>query len=407
MAVKFKYLFLLSYILFSCNSFAQKRRNLAPTPPMGWNSWNTFQARIDEKLVMETADKMVASGMRDAGYNYLVLDDGWMAKERNKETGNLVADPIKFPRGMKFIADYVHSKGLKFGLYNCAGTLTCAGYPGTRGYEYQDARFYAEIGIDFLKYDWCFTKDINAKEAYRTMSNALSSTGRAIVFSICEWGESKPWEWADSVGHLWRTTPDITLLFDGIKDHGHWNQYSINEILKKQESIRAYNGVDGWNDLDMLEVGNGFSESEDRAHFSMWCMMSSPLMCGNNLLTMSETTKNILTNKGAIAIDQDGKAIPAYKAMEIDSIEVWIKPLSGNEIAYCFFNRAKKPTSITYNWSSNPVNDKLSATIVDFAKTEYSLYNIWQQKNVGTTKSTLVLNIPAHDVMFLRLTAKK
>ena len=170
-----------------------KYEGLAMTPPMGWNSWNTFGTNIDEKLVKETADIMVSSGMAAAGYNYIVLDDGWMAKERD-ENGNLVPDPIKFPNGMKVLIDYVHSKGLKFGLYNCAGTHTCAGYPGTRGYEYQDARFYANLGVDFLKYDWCNTAGITAKEAYTTMSNALKKAGRPIVFSLCEWGDNQPWE---------------------------------------------------------------------------------------------------------------------------------------------------------------------------------------------------------------------
>src|SRR5450432_1541562 len=204
---------LLLFIAF--HSFAQKFDNLAATPPMGWNSWNTFQTNISEKLIMETADRMVSSGMKDAGYIYLVLDDGWMAMERN-EKGDLVADPKKFPNGMKVVADYVHSKGLKFGLYNCAGTKTCAGYPGTRGYEYQDARFYASVGIDYLKFDWCNTDGINAKEAYTTMSKALHKAGRPIIFSLCEWGDNKPWLWAAPVGQLWRTTGDITSQFDGI-----------------------------------------------------------------------------------------------------------------------------------------------------------------------------------------------
>lgn len=168
--------------------FAQKFENVALTPPMGWNSWNTFEVNINEDLVKKTADIIVSSGLKDAGYEYIVLDDGWMVKDHKDKNGDLIPDPVKFPHGMKALIDYVHSKGLKFGLYNCAGTQTCAGYPGTRGYEYQDARFYANLGIDFLKYDWCNTNGINATEAYTTMSKALKAAGKPIVFSICEWG---------------------------------------------------------------------------------------------------------------------------------------------------------------------------------------------------------------------------
>src|SRR4051812_9692648 len=189
---------------FPVLSFSQKFEGLALTPPMGWNSWNTFQTNINEQLVKDIADIMISSGMKDAGYTYIVLDDGWMSMERDVN-GNLVADPVKFPHGMKFVADYVHSKGLKFGLYNCAGTKTCAGYPGTRGYEYQDARFYASMEIDYLKFDWCNTEGINAIEAYTTMSKAIRKAGRPIVFSLCEWGSNQPWRWAKDVGHLWRT----------------------------------------------------------------------------------------------------------------------------------------------------------------------------------------------------------
>ena len=192
-----------SLLLFvSAKIYSQKFDGLALTPPMGWNSWNTFQTNISEALVKGIADVMVSSGMKDAGYSYIVLDDGWMTMERDSKTGDLVADPKKFPHGMRALADYVHSKGLKFGLYNCAGTKTCAGYPGTRGYEYQDARLYASWDVDYLKFDWCNSDGLNAKEAYATMSKALKVAGRPIVFSLCEWGTNQPWRWAAPVGHL-------------------------------------------------------------------------------------------------------------------------------------------------------------------------------------------------------------
>lgn len=240
----------------------QKVTNLAATPPMGWNSWNTFQTKISEQLVRDMADTYVASGMRDAGYKYLVLDDGWMAMERDKN-GSLVADPQKFPNGMKAVADYVHSKGLKFGIYNCAGDKTCAGYPGTRGHEYEDARLYASWGVDFLKYDWCNTDSLNAREAYITMARALQATGRPILFSLCEWGNHQPWLWADGVGEMYRATGDITANFDKDKHMGTWTALSVMTIVDKMPAIRQYNGPNHWNDPDMLEVGNGMSFSED------------------------------------------------------------------------------------------------------------------------------------------------
>ena len=208
-------------VLLANNASAQKFEGLAPTPPMGWNSWNTFQTAINEKMIMEIADALVSSGMKEAGYSYLVLDDGWMAMERDS-LGNLVPDPVKFPHGLKAVVDYVHAKGLKFGLYNCAGTLTCAKYPGTRGYEYQDARNYAAWNIDYLKFDWCNTNGINAKEAYTTMSKALHKAGHPMIFSLCEWGVNKPWQWGEPVGQLWRTTEDIYQVFDSVHNQGTW-----------------------------------------------------------------------------------------------------------------------------------------------------------------------------------------
>src|SRR3954468_11508399 len=280
---------------------AQKFEGLAPTPPMGWNSWNTFQTNISEDLVKHTADIMVSSGMKDAGYTYLVLDDGWMTMERDSVTGNLVPDPKKFPHGMKALVDYVHSKGLKFGLYNCAGTKTCAGYPGTRGYEYQDARFYASLDIDYLKFDWCYSEGINAKEAYATMSKALRKAGHPIIFSLCEWGQNKPWEWAQNIGQLWRSTGDIGPYFDTSKTVNGWKPQSVLNIVDFNANLNSYAGKNHWNDPDMLEVGNGMTQSEDRAHFSMWCMMASPLIAGNDITKMTAQTDSILTNKEAIA----------------------------------------------------------------------------------------------------------
>lgn len=402
--MKNQFLLVIAVLFFTATN-GQKFEGLAMTPPMGWNSWNTFQTNINEKLVKETADKMVSSGMKDAGYEYLVLDDGWMAMERDS-AGDLVPDPKKFPNGMKALVDYVHSKGLKFGLYNCAGTKTCAGYPGTRGYEYQDARFYASLGIDYLKFDWCNTEGINAKEAYTTMSKALKKAGRPIVFSLCEWGTNKPWLWAENVGQLWRTTGDISAVFDGYIDHGNWKQAGVMLIADQQKDLRAYAGPGHWNDPDMLEVGNGMTENEDRAHFSLWCMFAAPLIAGNDITKMSKTTNDILTNKEVVAIDQDKAGFEGYKYKTIDSVEVYVKPLSNNNWAVCFLNRSHEPKTITYDWQKEIISDTLSHETLDATKTKYQLHDLWKHSIKGDTKRPLKANIAVHDVLLLKLAGK-
>ena len=396
------FIFVLSLIHYQL--FAQKFENLAPTPPMGWNSWNTFQTNISDELVRGIADVMVSSGMKDAGYTYLVLDDGWMAMERDPKTGDLVPDPKKFPNGMKVLVDYVHSKGLKFGLYNCAGTKTCAGYPGTRGYEYQDARFYASLGIDYLKFDWCNTEGINAKEAYTTMSKALKAAGRPIVFSLCEWGSNKPWNWAEPVGQLWRTTGDISNVFDGVVDHKTWYQLGIMKIVDLQDTIRKFAGPNHWNDPDMLEVGNGLTAAENRTHFSMWCMLAAPLIAGNDLRKMDEQTRATLTNRDAIAINQDALGIEGFKYAERDSIQTWIKPLNNSDWAVCFVNRNAAPKSIEFNWQIETVNDSLFNKQLNAQAITYKLRDLWSKKDLGTTKKPLKTVVQPHDVLLLRLT---
>jgi alpha-galactosidase len=386
---------------------AQKYEGLALTPPMGWNSWNTFASNINEKMVLEMADVMVSSGMRDAGYIYLVLDDAWMAKERDSITGDLVPDPVKFPRGMKFVSDYVHSKGLKFGLYNCAGTLTCAGYPGTRGYEYQDARFYASVGIDYLKYDWCNTEGINAKEAYTTMSKALTKTGRPIVFSLCEWGNNKPWEWAAAVGHLWRTTGDIYHCFDCVKDHGTWKSWGVMQILDQQKNIRQYAGPGHWNDPDMMEVGNGLTEGENRAHFSIWAMLAAPLIAGNDLRSMTSETRSVLTNREVIAVNQDSLGIQGFKHTSNDSVETWVKPLRNGDWAICFLNRSVLQKPVHMNWQQENIIDSFAKLQLDMRSQAFTIRDLWLKKETGTTKKPLRIMVPAHDVVMYRLIKKK
>jgi alpha-galactosidase len=382
--------------------YSQKFDHLALTPPMGWNSWNTFATEINEKLILETADILTSNGMKDEGYSYLVLDDAWMAHDRDAQ-GNLVADPIKFPHGMKFVSDYIHSKGLKFGLYNCAGTKTCAGYPGTRGYEYQDALFYAAQGIDYLKFDWCYSEGINAREAYKTMSKALKKAGRPVVFSLCEWGTNKPWEWADSIGHLWRTTGDISNQYEGTKNNGTWSSNGVMHIVDLQADLRKFAGPGHWNDPDMLEVGNGMKAAEDRTHFSLWCMMAAPLILGNDLRKMSPETLSILTNKEAISIDQDVLGIQGYRNSSVQGLETWIKPLANNELAIGFVNRTENPISIQYDWAKNPVQDDLSKTFIDFTKDTYTLTGVWEKIPKMNTKKTFKGVVGGHDIILILL----
>jgi len=405
---QFPFSSILALLLFSTlstkNLFAQKFENLAPTPPMGWNSWNTFQTNISEQLVKGIAEVMVSSGMKDAGYTYLVLDDGWMAMERDPKTGDLVPDPKKFPNGLKPVIDYVHSKGLKFGLYNCAGTKTCAGYPGTRGYEYQDARFYASLGTDYLKFDWCNTEGINAKEAYTTMSKALKTADRPIVFSLCEWGNNQPWLWAEPVGQLWRTTGDITAQFDGIKSYGNWHANGVMTIVDMQDSLRKYAGPNHWNDPDMLEVGNGLTPAQNRSHFSLWAMLAAPLIAGNDLRKMSAETKSVLTNKDVIAINQDLLGIQGFRYSNKDSIQTWFKPLSKNEWAVCFVNRSSVAKQLDFNWQNESVIDNLYNKSLDAKSTTYRLRDLWTKKDVGTTRTPVKTTIQPYDVLMLRLT---
>jgi len=292
---------------------------------------------------------------------------------------------------------------LKFGLYNCAGTRTCADYPGTRGNEYQDARLYAAIGIDYLKFDWCNTNGINAKEAYTTMSKAIKAAGRPMIFSLCEWGDNKPWLWAANVGQLWRTTTDITARFDGIGTNRTWNPFSVMKIADAEDSLRKYAGPGHWNDPDMLEVGNGMKLSEDRVHFSLWCMLAAPLIAGNDLRKMSAATKDILTNKDVVGVDQDALGIQAYKYMTKDSVETWIKPLANNAVAVCFLNRSSVTKNVSFNWKQNPVKDDLSKTNIDFSITDYQIKDLWTAKEKGTTNKLFEQAIPGHDVVMLRL----
>lgn len=391
------------FIAVSTNSFSQKFE-LAKTPPMGWNSWNTFACNIDEALIRQTADMMISSGMKDAGYEYVNIDDCWHGQRDS--LGFIHPDPTRFPSGIKALADYVHSKGLKIGIYSDAGWQTCGGKPGSRGYEFQDAITYASWGIDYLKYDWCNTEGLTPEEAYKTMRNALAAAKHPIVFSICEWGNGKPWMWGKNIGHLWRTTGDIHNCWNCELGHGNWTSNGILQILDMQKDLRQYAGPGHWNDPDMLEVGNGMSVSEDRAHFSLWCMLAAPLIAGNDIRNMNKETHDILTNKELIAIDQDSLGVQCFKWFDYGDIEVYAKPLANNELAICILNRGEAVQKINLNWHDENIYDGISGKNYEFYKNEYKIRDLWAHKEVGTTKQAFISDIPAHDVIVLRLSKK-
>ena len=372
---------------------------LAPTPPMGWNSWNKFGCNVSEELIKGVADAMVESGLKDAGYEYVVIDDCWQVSR--DENGNIVCDPERFPSGMKALADYVHSKGLKFGLYSCAGSYTCQGRPGSKGHQFQDALQYARWGVDYLKYDWCSSDGQNARAAYQTMSEAIKAAGRPIVLSICEWGENEPWRWGEGIGHLWRVTPDIRAVYNGVFD---WGGVGVLQCIDADADLYPYAGPGHWNDAEMLEVGNGeMTLDEQITHFSMWCMLAAPLMCGNDLRNMDRQTKEILTNKEVIAVNQDRLGRQAIRFMDMGDREIWAKPLADGEIAVCFMNRGETPWKLSYNWLDQTM---YFARDVNFRKHEYTVRDRWKHKDICTSKDRLEATIAPHGVLMVRLSVR-
>ncbi|NDV83167.1 glycoside hydrolase family 27 protein [Bacteroides sp. 51] len=393
-------------LLFTLSGLrAQKFEGLAETPPMGWNSWNKFACNIDENLIRTIADAMVETGLRDAGYIYLNLDDCWHG-ERDS-LGFIQPDPAKFPSGMKALADYVHSKGLKIGIYSDAGRKTCGGRPGSFGHEYQDALQYAKWGIDYLKYDWCETEDINPVGAYNLMRDAIHAAGRPILFSMCEWGTSKPWLWAKDTGHMWRTTGDIYNCFDCIDQHPGWAAFGVLQILDMQNGLRQYAGPGHWNDPDMLEVGNGQSVNQDRAHFTMWSMLAAPLILGNDIRNMTQETKDILMNAEVIAVNQDKLGIQGFRHLVEDGLEIWFKPLENDDWAFTVLNRTTEPKSYTINWEKLDLYDDVAKRFTNFDSNVYSIRNLWTKQNEGDTRKVKEVTVPGHDVVLYRLSKKK
>jgi len=307
------------------------------TPPLGWNSWNTFGANIDEELIKKSADAMVESGLKDCGYEYVVIDDCWAEMKRD-ENHRLVASKTKFPGGMKAVADYVHGKGLKFGMYSCAGPLTCAGYPASYEHEFIDAQTFAEWGVDLLKYDYCYHSSIVPGHIlYKRMGLALANCGRDILFSACSWGADDTKEWIKSTGaHMWRSTGDINDSWESIKS-----------LALSQLPVQAYNGLGSFNDMDMLVVGmhakglvglKGCSDTEYRTHFSLWALVNSPLMIGCDIREMSEETKKILMNKDVLAINQDAAGRQPYMLGSDMERPIIAKHLENGDIAIGLFN---------------------------------------------------------------------
>jgi alpha-galactosidase len=377
-----------------------KFTELGQRPQMGWNTWNTFACSINEKLIKEAADALVSSGMRDAGYVYVNIDDCWHGERDAK--GVIHEDPQRFPSGMKALADYVHAKGLKLGIYSDVGDKTCGGRPGSRGHEYQDALTYAGWGIDYLKYDWCNTEGLSAKGGYTTMRDALRAAGRQVLFSICEWGDNKPWEWAGNVGHSWRTTGDIYPCWDCEFNRGDWSSWGVLPILDKQAGLRKYSGPGRWNDMDMLEVGKGMTEDEDKAHFSIWAMMNSPLIAGNDVRSMSAATRKILTNRDVIALNQDPLGVQAWRFMNDGQLEMYAKPLANGEWAVMFLNRGNQARPYRFVWNDHPISDRVSNSEVDFGQKRHQFTELWTGAT-GDTSKPYAMTVPAHGVVIVHM----
>jgi alpha-galactosidase len=362
---------------------------------MGWNSWNKFSCDVSESLIMQMADAMISSGMKDAGYEYIVIDDCWQVSR--DENGEIVADKDRFPHGMKYVADYIHSKGLKFGIYSCAGEATCQGRPGGLGHEYQDARTYAHYGVDYLKYDWCNSSTQDAKSSYTNMRDALYAAGRPIVFSICEWGSNKPWEWAGTTGHLWRTTGDIG---------DSWN--SMIKIFDLQKDLARYAGPGHWNDPDMLEVGNGVMTTEEyKTHFTLWCMLASPLMAGNDLQSMSPETKSILMNKEVIALNQDSLGRQAVCYRDNGDYQIWMKPLANGEKAICLLNKSdeKKTVLVDFSLLAKASAGRRSGS-EPLPIENYRVRDLWEHKDLVLKETAVYTDLAPHTVKAYRLIKK-
>jgi alpha-galactosidase len=383
-----------SIFLLTATIFAQKppvSAGLALTPPMGFNTWNKFGCDVSDELVRGMANAMVKSGMKDAGYQYIVIDDCWQV-ERDAN-GNIIADPQRFPSGIKALADYVHSLGLKFGIYSDAGSKTCAGRPGGRGHEFQDALQYAAWGVDYLKYDWCNTSTQDAQASYALIRDALDASGRPIVLSICEWGKAKPWLWGKDVGgNLWRTTDDINDVWETQEKwpDGSCCKRGVVDILDLQVGLESFAGPGHWNDPDMLEVGNGgMSTTEYRSHFSLWAILAAPLMAGNDLRNMTPEIRDILINKEVIGVNQDALGREGRRVSKDGDREVWAKEQQDGSRAVVLLNRGGSEQQIPLKWEQIGYPAHVPATVRD----------LWAHKELGRFTGEFSTMVPPHGVV--------
>ncbi|MDE6054121.1 MAG: glycoside hydrolase family 27 protein [Lachnospiraceae bacterium] len=366
---------------------------MCAVPPMGWNSWNTFTENINEALLKETVDSMKEQGFLEAGYEYVVIDDCWSLKERDSE-GKLVADPEKFPSGIKALADYIHEKGFKFGMYSCCGTRTCADYPGSFEHEFEDAKQFAEWGVDYLKYDNCFRpQNQDGRTLYRRMGMALANSGRDIVFSACQWGTDSVHEWIRTTGaHLFRSTEDI---------NDSWN--SIKEIALSQLNKQGFSGSYCHNDMDMLVVGmhgkggneyisaGGCTDEEYQTHFSLWAMMNSPLMIGCDVRKLTDQTKEILLNQDIIAINQDIECRSPFRLNCLSNspdVFTLVKFLSSGDIAVALFNMGDVPAMVTVDFWD------IGLTVGSGKNLDF--YDCIEHKNIGVKKERYSEVVVAH-----------
>lgn len=359
---------------------------LGRTPQMGWNSWNHFACNIEEKLIRETADAMVSTGLAAAGYKYVNIDDCWAELDRDSK-GNFVPKASTFPSGIKALADYVHNKGLKLGIYSDAGTQTCSKkMPGSLGHEEQDAKTFASWGIDYLKYDNCNNQGISPKERYPIMTKALQNSGRPIFYSLCEWGQDDPATWANEVGNSWRTTGDISDNWD-----------SMTSRADENDKWASYAKPGGWNDPDMLEVGNGGMTTEEyRSHFSIWSLAKAPLLVGCDVRSMSKETHEILSNKEVIAVNQDSLGVQGKKVKNGD-LEVWAGPLQHNKVVVILWNRSGSTSQITAYWSDIGLN---STTVVNAR-------DLWAHSTQKSIKGQISATIQSHACKMYVLTPQQ
>jgi alpha-galactosidase len=352
---------------------------IAPTPPMGWNSWNKFGCNVTEQLIRETADALVSSGMKAAGYEYVNIDDCWQVSRDAQ--GTIIADPAHFPSGIKALADYVHSKGLKLGIYTDAGRLTCQKRPGSYEHEVQDVNTYAAWGIDYVKIDWCHADGLDPEVQYAKFHDAFAQASRPMVFSICDWGVKAPWTWGPHTGNLWRTTGDISDRYD-----------RMSVIGFSQDGLGKYAGPGHWNDPDMLEVGNGgMKHDEYLTHMSLWALLAAPLLAGNDIRSMNDETKAILTNPEVIAVDQDSKGTQAHRVWDEGPLEVWARPLADGSSAVGLFNRGESEFKITVDFNSIGITSP--ARVRD----------LWQHQDVGMVTGSYTAAVPRHGVVMLKI----